>query len=45
MLKISERLERIIHKYLPNKYKANNNDLIYSKVYSILQEKCLKKCR
>lgn len=43
MLKISERLERIIHKYLPNKYKANNNDLIYSKVYSILQEKCLKK--
>lgn len=43
MFDLDEKFEKILYKYLPNKYKESKNDLIYSKVYSILQDKCLNK--
>lgn len=43
MFDLNQKFDEIIKKYLPNKYESGNNDLVYSKVYSILRGNCLNK--
>ena len=43
MFDLNQKFDEIIKKYLPNKYESGNNDLVYSKVYSILRRNCLNK--
>lgn len=43
MFDLDMEFSKIIHKYLAVEYKENKRDLIYGKVYKILQSKCLKK--
>lgn len=43
MFDLDDCFKEIIQKYIPNRYKVWSDDLVYSKVYMILQKKCLKK--
>lgn len=43
MFDLDMEFSKIIHKYLSVEYKENKRDLIYGKVYKILQNRCLKK--